>query len=93
MSQKYKCWMPEYDEREDDALEIEPRVLFAPEEVASEACNQWFRRGKWSGDPIPNEITVHVRAPDGKLFEAKVEPSYDVTFYSYVPAKKIEEQR
>lgn len=93
MSQKYKCWMPEYDEREDDALEIEPRVLFAPEEVASEACHQWLRRGKWSGDPIPSTIIVHVRAPNGTLYEAKVELSWSPEFYSYVPAKKIEEQR
>lgn len=91
MTTKYKCWMPEYDEREDDALEIDkPAILFSPEDIASKACNEWLSRGKFSGDPIPNEITVHVRTPDGDLFEAKVEPSYEVTFYSYVPAKKLD---
>lgn len=87
----WKCWCFSEGESEDDATEVsDTDLVFAnadAEDAAEEACRQWESRGRWSGDPIPNVTTVHVRDPDGVLWEVEVEPSYSVDFFGGTPRK------
>jgi len=74
----FKCWLPSYED-EDSAISIDSIDV---EDAASDACQKWSDRGAWSGDPIPQPIEVHVRDAEGKLWLVKVEPQWDVSFWS-----------
>lgn len=71
-----KCWMPDYEE-EDEAISLADAD--DEESAASEACEWWNSMGRWSGDPMPDEIEVYVRGPVG-LVVVDVVPAYDVHF-------------
>lgn len=68
--------MPDLEE-EDEAHVVED--AFDEEYAASEACDWWNDHGRWSGDPVPDRIEVHVRGPAG-LVVVDVLPAYDLHF-------------
>lgn len=77
----HRCWIVGYED-EEDAVEID---VMDVDYAASKACEHWESHGRWSGDPMPDDIKVRVRTEDGKLFDVSVDTHYSVDFYANAP--------
>lgn len=81
------CWL-KFDSDEEDGRTV--RAVDA-QHAAQIACDEWNSGGTFSGDPIPDPISVHVRDPETReLFLVEVGHEYDVSFYAG-PAKAAAE--
>jgi len=76
-AQNYMCWLEDADE----ANAIAVVDVDDPGFAASCACDEWQRRGEWSGDPVPDIVTVNVRCWDGLVRVFDIEPQWEVEFY------------
>lgn len=88
MKTKFLCWMPDYHGGEEKAAVIESVMDEYPDYVAKEACDYWYSRGVWSGDPIPPDFDVYVRNTETQdLFLVTVYTDYSVSFSGGAPLK------
>lgn len=86
MMMKLRCWMPDY-ENEVDASEFDINALPTEEAAAAEfaagdAMEKWEAKGRWAGESVPDEMTVHVRAPSGAVFAVCITHDYSINFYT-----------
>jgi hypothetical protein len=83
----YRCWLKD-DHDEEDGVDIEATAVHS---AAARACDRWNEKGKWSGDPLPDEIEVYVRDLKGDLYLVDVGVDFSVHFSGGKP-RLVEEK-